>query len=402
MKKKYWIVSQLFYPDETSTGFVITKIAEKIADMGEIEVICGPANYHSAILNSTTKLDERIKITRINNPQWNKNNLVLRTLSFLIFTIGVFYQIIFKVKKKDILIVVTNPPTLIVLLAFLKKFKDFKMFVILQDIFPENLAVTGILKKKTFVYKYLLKTFNSSYNKADHLIACGEDMKKMFVQKTEKIIPISVVTNWADHNEIFEQTDFDRNQFYQRDLSNKVVLQFAGNIGRVQGLDKFLEEYKRADNKDLYLIIIGDGAFKERLLQMQKQEKIANVLFLPPKPRAEQNDFLNSCDIGLVTLSEGMYGLGVPSKVYNIFAAGKPVFYIGDTDSEIYHYIKDYDVGWAFNWSESDKIRMFLKGLTRKHVDSYREKGLLARRLVEEKFTRDYVLEKYKEILSSQ
>lgn len=49
--------------------------------------------------------------------------------------------------------------------------------------------------------------------------------------------------------------------------------------------------------------------------------------------RSQQNDFLNACDIGIVTLNDGMYGLGVPSKSYNIWAAGKPILYIGDDNS---------------------------------------------------------------------
>lgn len=30
-KQNYWIVTQLFYPDETSTAFIMTKIAELLA-----------------------------------------------------------------------------------------------------------------------------------------------------------------------------------------------------------------------------------------------------------------------------------------------------------------------------------------------------------------------------------
>ena len=42
-----------------------------------------------------------------------------------------------------------------------------------------------------------------------------------------------------------------------------------------------------------------------------------NVSLLGFQDRANQNDFLNACDIGIVTLSDGMYGLGVPSKSDN-------------------------------------------------------------------------------------
>ena len=42
---KYWIVSELFYPEEVSTGYVMTKIAEKLNENASVGVICGPSGY---------------------------------------------------------------------------------------------------------------------------------------------------------------------------------------------------------------------------------------------------------------------------------------------------------------------------------------------------------------------
>jgi glycosyltransferase involved in cell wall biosynthesis len=397
--KKYWIVSQLFYPDETSTGYVMTRIAESILKIGEVNVICGPANYHTAKLSATNELDQRIKVSRVNVPSWNKNNLILRLISFILLTFGVAWKVFLNVKKSDTLIMVTNPPTLILLLGLLKRIKGFKMYVILQDVFPENLAVTGFIRKESFAYRMLLKFFNSAYNQADELIACGEDMKQVFETKITKNIPISVITNWADHLEVFEEKGLDKNKYYGLDLSGKVVLQFAGNIGRVQGLDQFLKLYQKVNNENLFLVIIGDGAFKSRLLKMQEENQIKNILFLPSKPRTEQQHFLNATDIGLVTLSSGMFGLGVPSKVYNVFSAAKPVLFIGDYNCEIYQYIKNYGVGWAFSWDDEVELIQFLMHINCNQKSEFETKGSLARKLVEQRFTREYILSQYKDVL---
>jgi len=246
-----------------------------------------------------------------------------------------------------------------------------------------------------------LKCFNASYNQADELIACGEDMKQVFETKITKNIPIAVITNWADHLEVFEDKGVDKTEYYNLDLSGKIVLQFAGNIGRVQGLDQFLELYQKINNKNLSLIVIGDGAFKERLVKMQHDQQINNVQFFPAKPRTAQQQFLNATDIGLVTLSSGMFGLGVPSKVYNVFSAGKPVLYIGDYNSEIYQYIKKYDVGWAFSWEDEDELIHFLNELNSDKKMELEKKGMMARKLVEERFTKEYILSQYEKVLIS-
>ena len=94
---------------------------------------------------------------------------------------------------------------------------------------------------------------------------------------------------------------------------------------------------------------------------MISKENINNVYLLGAKSRNEQLQFLNSCDIGLITLKKGMKGLGVPSKTYNLMASGKPILFIGDTDSEIDNYIKKYNLGWSFDWDEQKMIDFFDK-----------------------------------------
>jgi hypothetical protein len=393
-KKRYWVISQLFYPDENSTGFVMTKIAEKLAEDAEVNVLCGPANYQSSDLTTKRKLDERIKVTRVKMPQVNKNNLILRLYGFILFTIGVLWKILWKVKKKDTIVVVTNPPILILLLTLVKR--KNKLIVIIHDVFPDNLVVTGIIKKESILFRILRKLFDVSYQRANHLIALGEDMKAIFSEKVRYKVPVTVIPTWADHEEVFSLALNRESYFGIPEINKKIVLQFSGNIGRVQGLEKFVELFTKVTNENIFLIIIGDGAFKARLQAIQRTKNAQNIIFLPSKPRTEQNNFINGCDMGLVTLSPGMYGLGVPSKVYNIFSAGKPVLYIGDYDSQVYRYIKRFNVGWAFTWEEEEVILSFLENLKQSDLGEFHTKGQAARLLVEQRFTRDKVLEQYK------
>lgn len=82
--------------------------------------------------------------------------------------------------------------------------------------------------------------------------------------------------------------------------------------------------------------IWGTGSAELSLKEKVKQLEMSdNVMFHGPYSRADQQEVLNVCDIALVRLVEGMYGLGVPSKSYNILAAGKPILYIGVLNDEI-------------------------------------------------------------------
>jgi glycosyltransferase involved in cell wall biosynthesis len=392
---RYWIVSELFFPEEVSTGYVITKIAEKINETESVGVICGPSGYQSGVLKAKHKIPESILVKRVKVPRFNKNSLLLRILGFILLTTGIAVKILLHVKRVDKLVLVTNPPTLLPITAFLKMLKGFRFVIIVHDVFPENSVAGGIIMKNSILYKLLLSIFNWSYGVADRLIVVGSDMKELFNEKVGSKKNISVITNWADHLDIFPMGASGFEENYHPNSKNKVLIQFAGNIGRVQGLEQLFRLLGKVQNQSWYLVLIGDGAQKELLKKIVEEYGITNIQFLPSRPRDEQNEFLNACDLGLVTLSPGMFGLGVPSKVYNIFSAGKPVLYIGDRNAEISRYIHENNVGWAFSWEDEEAILDFFERID-KVLDQFAVKGVNARKLTVKRFTKEVILDYYR------
>ena len=98
----------------------------------------------------------------------------------------------------------------------------------------------------------------------------------------------------------------------------------------------------QCSDKKFHFLFIGDGAILGDLKDEVIKLKFQILLFMEEMPREKQNIFLNACDIALVTLNAKMYGLGVPSKSYNILAAGKPFMFIGNPKSEIALMIKSF------------------------------------------------------------
>lgn len=395
---RYWIVSELFYPEEVSTGYVMTKIAEKLNEKVKVGVICGPSGYQTKVLSATYNLSENILIKRVRIPKLNKNKFLPRLLSFFLLTCGIALKIITNVKRRDNIVLVTNPPTLLPMVSFLSNFIGYKFIVIVHDVFPENAVAGGILGKDTFISRLLTNYYNYAYNSAKKLIVVGEDMRELFKTKIKKNIPIDVITNWADHEEVspLNMTSSEISKYYSLNSAEKIFIQFAGNIGRVQGLNEYFDILKEVKNDSIENVFIGSGAELPNLEKVCKDNNIKQIHFIKPKPRFEQNIFLNSCHIGLVTLTRGMFGLGVPSKAYNILAAGKPILYIGDKNAEIPRYINKFNVGWTFTWDEEKKITSFLNKLNPEILDEIFEKGQNARKLADSHFNKTFILDLYK------
>ena len=309
----------------------------------------------------------------------------------MLLTYRMSWTILKKVKKNDTVFITTNPTFLIISTTLLKKLKCFNLEILVHDVFPENLVPAGLIKKDSFKYKLLSKIYNNSYKKADRIIVLGEDMKTLLNQKTSpKGIKIDVIPNWSDSN-VYPLQDFDFSEYLGIDLTGKIVLGFAGNLGRLQGVLEFIDLIRKSENLDIALVIVGDGALKFELINKIKTENVPNVFYLGPKGRDDQNSFLNACHIGLVTLVQGMKGLGVPSKTYNLMAAAKPLLYIGDQYSEIDSYVRNFDCGWSFPWENEAAIISFLTNLSLESLPKITEKGLKSR-IASENFKKDNLL----------
>ena len=110
-----------------------------------------------------------------------------------------------------------------------------------------------------------------------------------------------------------------------------------------------------------------------------------------------QNELLNACDVGIVTLSDGMYGLGVPSKSYNIMASGKPILIIADENSEISRCVKEYGIGWVVPPDNPILLKKVFD--LAYNCPELAEMGKRSRSVAEKHFAKTVILEQYYQLL---
>src|SRR5690554_8198185 len=79
-KSKLWIVTELFYPDQTSTAYIMSKIANRMSEKYDVNVITTDSLYQENISNSDKyfNLDESISVIRVKSKRLNKNSLIQR------------------------------------------------------------------------------------------------------------------------------------------------------------------------------------------------------------------------------------------------------------------------------------------------------------------------------------
>lgn len=382
---KIIIVSEVFFPDRTTTAHILTKIASRLAQTREVTVICGPVGYEYGIGIDAEDLPG-VKIIRLPTARYDKNNLINRTWQFIRLSSALNSVMLKELRSGDEVLIVTNPAPLLILTARAARRHKFPLTILVHDVFPENCIPARVFKSENLVYRLIRKIFNRAYRRASRLIVLGRDMAEIMRKKVGREGPeITIIENWCDSPHYPVECEQNGN----------INLLYAGNMGRVQGLEEFIELFRTLKN-NVKLILRGNGAalngIKAQIADMP------NVCYLGPYSKDEQFEVLADCDLALVTLAKGMYGLGVPSKTYNILRAGKPILYVGDSMSEIALMIKEYNIGFCFEPDNPDGIKAFLNGLSADMRSQLREMGAKAKELALTIYSEDRILSKYQNI----
>ena len=401
-KQKLWVVSELYYPEETSTGYYLTRTAEAMAEAFDVKAICGQPNY-AARGTRAAKRETRngVEIFRVGGTTLNKNVIFFKLINMVTLSIAILFKALFKFRPKDRVLVVTTPPTLPFVAAIAALLRGANYVLVIHDNYPEILFAAGKSKEGGIIASTLNFCNRWLYKHSSKIIVVGRDMEKLVEQKTAGLdVPVSVIQNWAELETVEPTPRAENPLLKELDLEEKFVFLYAGNMGYPNDIETIVKCADRLrDNANIHFIFLGTGV-KERALRKSIEEmKLTNVTLLAPKPRGEQTIFLNACDVALVSLVAKMCGVSMPSRTYNILAAGKPMLALTDDESELAMVIDEDGVGWHVPPGNSDRLMAAINEIYEKR-GVLEEYGQRARASALEKYSLAVASHKYIDALT--
>jgi len=90
---------------------------------------------------------------------------------------------------------------------------------------------------------------------------------------------------------------------------------------------------RRLADEEIGLVFVGDGA--QRVQIEAAAAGCKNVRFLPFLPASKIASVLAAPDAHIVTIKRGLEGVIVPSKMYGILAAGKPIVAVAPREADV-------------------------------------------------------------------
>lgn len=398
MTKKFLLISQVFYPDQVSTGNLFTNLCSVIAgDNIEVEVWSAHPSYTESKRQPKILVYKGIKIRYLSSTNFAKSSLPGKIINTVTFTVSAGLKILFSHDKTPVWTHTTLPLVGIVL-SFICSFKKRKFIYILLDIFPEGLIRVGRVSKKNPFIRLWNKLFIMSLMKSEKIIVIGRDIKKWVddicteCQKKTEYIP-----HWQDDSLIYPM-DFEENKFIQEmGLKDKFVVQYSGNMGLWNEI-KTLGKAVKKNIENIEFIFVGGGIRKKELFDEFSVAVQQNVLILPFQPNENFNNILSASHVHLVTLREGLEGMAVPCKIYGILAAGRPVIALVPELSEIAFLVREEQCGIVINPTDLDG---FINAICLLKSDEILTKklGQNGRKAFEKKYTTRIAAERYKALL---
>ena len=305
------------------------------------------------------------------------------------------------VNRGDKVLVVTNPPLLPYMILIACRIRGAIPVLLVHDVYPDVLEVSGLCSRNSLLFRFIDWLSSWLYRRMALVIVIGRDMVRLARCKGVDPHRVVLITNWADLDEI--KPIHERENAVLRDLAieTKCVIQYCGNMGRTHGLEDLIAAAASLqDRKDIHFMMVGSGARYVWLEKTVKEKQLDNVIVLPRCPRSDLCAYLGACDLAVITLMSKMSGISVPSRMYNIMAAGKPILAIADEDSELAMTIREEKIGWVVTPGDQEGIITTVIEAA-SDVEALKIMGERARRLAEDKFNREEILEQYRMLFAS-
>lgn len=280
--------------------------------------------YQNRLLQ--TEIMDGIMVTRVWTYIAANKGTVKRILNYLSYMISAVLVGLF-VKKPDT-IIATSPQFFCGWAGLIcSRLRRVPFILEIRDLWPETIVTVGAIRnnRTLAILERLEKWMYASANK---IVTVGEGYKAKLVEKSVRPDSISIIMSGADL-QFFQPRPLNESLKRRLGLNGKFVCAYIGTLGLCSGLAIVPKAARILANKkhnDLVFLLVGDGAIKNELERMSRDQRLENVIFAGRQDKTMIPDFLSISDVCLAHLQKKeLFKTVVPSKIFEAAAMEKPI-----------------------------------------------------------------------------
>ena len=389
------VLNQYYWPGVEATAHLLTELCEALAAEYEVEVVTGVLHGHE---DEPRRLEHNgVHITRVASTSYERSRLGRRAANYLSY-LGSGLQHALASPRPDLVLCMTDPPIIGDLGVLVGRRVGAPVLVISQDVFPE--IATELDRLRNPIVVGVLRTLVGAYlRRADRIVAIGETMRDRLEAKGAPPERLRVIPNWVDTCEITPQPR-DNPWARQHGLVDPFVVMHSGNVGHAQDLDSLVRAATfLRDRGDVRIVIAGFGARHAEMVALARRLEVADAVhFLPYQKRERLPLSLSGADLHVVGLARGLSGYVVPSRLYGILAAGRPVIVGADDESETARLVREVGCGIVLPAARPDLLARTIREAAEGAFD-LEAMGRRGRAYVEEEADRVVAMHRYRALV---
>ncbi len=360
------LLNQFFWPDSAATSQLLTDLARELATRGhEVIAVCGSSVYASGESSGEVPA---VEIRRAPAIPFGRGTLA-RVLSYGSF-LGSACWAGLTSRKPDLVLSLTTPPLLPLVGALLRATRGSRYWIWEMDVYPDVAVALGYLPEGGIAQRVIGAVADLARRKSDGILVLGECMRNRLLRRGIDGALLHIADNWADSREI-EPVPFPEGE--------RLRVLYSGNLGLAHDIDTVREAMLALRNEPtVHFDFAGGGSRRKALESWCAEQAIAGVEFRKYTSRESLGESLGRGHIGLVTQRPDCLGAVVPSKVYGLMAAGRPILFIGPKEAQPNRIIQQFRCGWQIDCGDSTGLADLLRTLAINR-DQVREAGLRGR-----------------------
>jgi glycosyltransferase involved in cell wall biosynthesis len=277
-----------------------------------------------------TEITDGIRVHWIAVPYSNHFSNKERMLAFAKFA-AASTSLVRRIKAD--LVFATSTPLTVAIPAILGSMNPKRPMIFeVRDLWPEIPIQMGALRNPA-IRKLMQALEFVTYKRADHIVALSPGMGDSVREKSPSS-EITIIPNSSD-TELFSVDEQEAKNWLKGQQAipeGKKFALYAGAIGRANNVVSLVDVATNLDSidggDDLVILVVGEGAEKELLREQALRRGVlgTKLVLMDRLPKSEIAFAYNRASVILSTLlPTKILETSSPNKVFDAFAAGKPV-----------------------------------------------------------------------------
>lgn len=364
------LLNQYFPPDTSATAKIAALVAETLARRHRVTVLAGrpsydPSERHPFYLLRREVLGESngpVLVERVGSTAYVRYEMRRRVSNYLTY-LGLAVPRALALRA-DVVLAMTDPPVAGIAGAVVAQLSGRPFVYNIRDLYPD-MAVGGKIVRPASWVDAWENLHRRALRRAKRVIVLGEDMRERIIAKgvhpahvvvVRDGTPVPIGAPSADQPDVREVIGQIRCGF-------PFVVLHAGNLGFYGAWETLLRAAQLLEDDGVGFVFVGQGAARSQIEAASRG--CSAVRFLPFRPPEEIPHVMAAGDLHVVTVRRGLEGVVVPSKLYSILGAGRPVLAVAPQESEVARIVCQGGCGVAVDPDDPAALAAAVRALAR-------------------------------------